>query len=215
LRFILKGHELKTVIILYMLFFLITVASAEVYTWEDANGTNFTDDSSSVPEKYREKPFAQTNVQSGNTNSQVRAGTYRQNRPVAVQENQAAVHQANLEQHRRTAEAKKQQHINTRNFETTLQSLAKFIVIGIILGLCLFVVWIVTIVDIVRSDFIPSSSKTVWMLLVLFLPLLGMVPYIILGSNQKSNSASCKQKQRLVSPARSVSHESKTKGFAI
>ena len=200
---------------MFMLILLTSAASAEVYTWEDANGKNFTDDYSSVPQKYREKSYAENNAQSGNTFQRVRVGTYQQDRPVALQENLAAVHQANLEQHRLAAEAKKQQHINTRNFETTLQSLAKYIFIGLILGLCLFVVWIVTIVDIVRSDFIPSSSKTVWMLLVVFLPLLGMVPYIILGSNQKSNSASCKEKQRLVTPARSVSHESKTKGLAI
>jgi Phospholipase_D-nuclease N-terminal/Domain of unknown function (DUF4124) len=195
-----------------MLFFLTTIASAEVYTWVDANGMNFTDDSSAVPERYREKPLAETKVQpESTTNPLVRVGMYQQNRPVAVQENQAAVHQANLEQHRRAAEAKKQQLITTRNLETTLQSLAKFIVIWIMLGFCLFVVWIVTIVDIARSDFITPSSKTVWMLLVLFLPLLGMVPYIILGSSQKSRSPSCKERQRLVLPARPLHVNQKQK----
>lgn len=202
---------MKTVIILYMLVLLTSVASADVYTWEDANGLNFTDNASSIPEKYRKKLHTETNVQSENRNPLVRVGMYQQNRPVANQENQAAVHQANLEQHRRAAEAKKQHQINTRNFENTLQSLVKFIVIWIMLGFCLFVVWIVTVVDIVRSGFITSSSKTVWMLLVFFLPLIGMVLYIILGSNQKSTSVNCKEKQRLESFSRSDPSESRTK----
>ena len=180
-----KGREMKTAIILYMLILLSSVASAEIYRWEDANGINFTDDSSSVPEKYREKPFAEINAQSEGINPVVRVAITRQNRPAANQENQAAVHQANLEQHRRAAELKKQQQINTEEFQTTLQSLAKFIFIWIMLGFCLFIIWIVTIVDIVRSEFITPSNKTVWMLLVLLLPLLGMVPYLMLGSDQK------------------------------
>jgi cation transport ATPase len=176
---------LKTVIILYMLILLTSVASAEIYRWEDANGINFTDDSSSVPEKYLEKPFAETNAQSESINPHLRVAITQQNRPVANQENQAAVHQANLEHHRRAAEAKKQQQINTRDFQTTLQSLAKFIVIWIILGFCLFTIWIVTIVDIARSEFTTPSNKTFWMLLVLLVPLLGMLPYMILGPDQK------------------------------
>lgn len=169
-----------------MLILLTSVASAEIYRWEDANGINFTDDSSSVPEKYRENPFAETNAQSEGTNPHIKVAITRQNRPVANQENQAVVHQANLEQHRRVAEAKKQQQINTKDFQTTLQTLAKFIVIWIMLGFCLFVIWIITIVDIARSEFITPSNKTAWLLLVLLLPLLGMLPYMILGSNQKS-----------------------------
>ena len=206
---------MKTVVILYMLVFITTVASADVYRWEDANGMNFTDDSSSVPEKYREKSFAETKQQPEDTDSHVRGGMYQQNILAAHQEKLAADHQANLERQRQAAETKKQQHINSRDFDNTLQSLARYIVIGLILGFCLFVVWIVTIVDIVRSDFITPSSKTVWMLLVLLLPLLGMVPYIIMGSNQKNSSLSCRGKQRLVVPARSDSRESKAKSFAI
>jgi len=186
----------NTVIILHLLVLLSSVASADVYTWEDANGLNFTDNSSSMPERHREKLYPETKVQPENANPQARVGMYRQYRPAADQENRAAVHQAGLEQHRRAAEAKKQQQINTMNFENTLQSLARFIVIWLLLGFCLFVIWIATIFDIVRCEFITPSSKTVWMLLVLFLPLIGMVLYIILGSNQKSNPVSCRMKQR-------------------
>jgi len=176
---------LKTAIILFLSVLLASVASAEVYRWEDADGMHFTDNYSSVPEKYREKDIAETDAPSGHTTPHVGVGINRQYRPVANQENKAAVHQANLEQHRRAAQAKKQQQIDTSNFQNTLQSLVKFIVIWIMLGISLFVIWICTIVDIARSEFITPSTKTVWMLLVLLLPLLGMVPYMILGSHQK------------------------------
>jgi cation transport ATPase len=202
--------------------FLTSAASAEVYRWEDANGMNFTDNFSSVPEKYREKssaetnePSAETHMPSGGTNPQVRVGMYRQNRVVAVQENQAAVHQAGLEQQRRAAEGKKQRQKNARDLEDTLQSLVKYIVIGIMLGVCLFAVWIAAIVDITRSVFITSLIKTVWMLLVIFLPLIGMLLYIILGTSQKNDSVSCMEKQRPQLPARPNPGVSKTRQFAL
>lgn len=170
-----------------MLVFLVSAASAEIYSWEDADGVHFTDSPPSVPEKYREKPVSESNVQAEFKDPHVKGGMSQQNTLVANQEKRAADHQASLEQHKQSAEAAKKKQISARKFENTLQSLVKFIVIWIILGFSLFVVWMVTIVDIVRSDFITPSSKTVWMLLVLFLPLLGMLFYMFMGSNQKSN----------------------------
>ena len=189
-----KGHELKVSIILYIVLICTSLASAEVYRWEDANGINFTDNSASVPEKYREIPSAETKVQPGNTNPQARVGMYRQVSPAAGQEQPAAVHRADLAQHRRTAQAREQKQITTRDRENTLQSLAKYIVIWIVLVSCLLVVWIAAIVDIVRSEFVTPLSKTAWMLVVLCFPLLGMLPYMILGSNQKGRSAGCRER---------------------
>jgi hypothetical protein len=189
-----KGHELKVSIILYIVLISTSVASAEVYRWEDANGLNFTDNSASVPERYREKPSAETGVQSGNTGPRARVGMYRQVSPAAALEQQAAVRQADPAHHRRTAQAREQQQITTRDRENTLQSLAKYIVIWIVLVSCLLVVWIAAIVDIVRSEFVTPLSKTAWMLVVLCFPLLGMLPYMILGSNQKGRSAGCRER---------------------
>jgi hypothetical protein len=168
-----------------MLVLLTSAASAEVYRWEDADGMHFTDDSSSVPEKYFVKDVAEINAQSRKFRQPVESGIPQQN---ANQEHQAADFLANQEQHRRTEEVKRQLQINSKDFENTLQSLAKFIVIWILLGFCLFVVWVGTIIDIARSEFVPHSLKTVWMLLVLFLPLLGMLFYMIMGSRQKDTS---------------------------
>ena len=176
---------MKSLIIIYLLVFLSSSASADVYTWEDANGVNFTDDASSIPEMYREEPAAVAKAHFGNSSVPARADKYPQTRRAVEQENRDAARQAGLEQHRQAAQAKNQRQTETRDFESTLKSLAKFVVIWIVLGACLFLVWLATMVDIIRSTFTTPSHKTVWMLLVLFLPLLGMVPYMILGLNQK------------------------------
>jgi hypothetical protein len=181
-----KGRALKTVIVLCMLVLLSSIASAELYRWEDANGINFSDDFASLPERYHEHSSAGTVASPETVDQQVNDGLSRQNKRAASLEQQAADHRANLEQHRQALETFKQKQISAREFDTTLKSLARYIVVGVILGLCLFVVWIVSIVDIVRSGFITTTIKFVWLLLVIFLPLLGMLFYMILGSNQKS-----------------------------
>jgi hypothetical protein len=194
---------------MFMLVLPASAASAEIYRWEDANGINFTDDSSTVPEKYRGRPFAEAGVQSESTDLHARDGINRQYNPDAARENRAAVHQANLDHHMQAAEARKQKQINTRNFQNTLQSLANLIVLWAILGFFLFLIWAATIADIVRSEFVTPSNKTFWLLLVLLLPLLGMVPYLILGPGQKCNSVSSTGGHRLKLPAQLHPAESK------
>jgi len=206
---------LKVFIFFYMLVFITSVASAEVYKWQDENGIHYTDSPASVPDKYRDKVFAETSEQIKNASPPARIGVTQQNNFIAAQKVQAAVYQANLEQKKHAAEAMKQQQISAKIVENGFQSLAKFLVIWIMLGLFLFVIWIVTIVDIVRSEFISPSNKTVWMLLVILIPLLGMLLYMIFGSSQKCNSVSYKEKQRLDFLAQLNPSESKTKDFII
>jgi len=207
---------LKVFIFLYTLVLFTSVASAEVYKWQDENGMHFTDSPSSVPEKYREKVFDATREQIRNVTPQARVAITPQNSPAVIQNNQEALYQAKLEQQMRTAEAAlQQQHVNSKIVEKGFQSLARFLVFWIMLGLFIFVIWIVTIVDIVRSEFTTPANKTVWMLLVIFLPLLGMLLYIILGSSQKCNTASNKEKQRLELLARLRPIDPKSKDFEI
>ena len=49
----------------------------------------------------------------------------------------------------------------------------------------LFLLWLFTLVDLMRSDFIVSTNKITWLILLLFLPPLGVVLYWIIGSKQK------------------------------
>lgn len=52
-------------------------------------------------------------------------------------------------------------------------------------GLMIFILQIVAIVDIVRSNFRNDSDKLIWILVVLFLNILGAILYFAIGSNQK------------------------------
>jgi hypothetical protein len=158
---------------------------------------NYTDNSASIPERYRKKPIAETTAQSAVRTAQVRPGRDPQDRLDAIRETRAADHLANLEQHRRSAEAQKQRQADARELETTLQSLTMFIVIGIIIGICLLGCWAATIVTIARSEFMAPSGKTVWLLVVIFLPLFGMLIYMVLGTTDRSRgSAGCREKRQ-------------------
>ncbi|MFD2161354.1 PLDc N-terminal domain-containing protein [Paradesertivirga mongoliensis] len=51
---------------------------------------------------------------------------------------------------------------------------------------------LICIIDIVRSEFKDSTSKLIWILIVLFLPMLGSLIYLLIGRNQKILSDSRK-----------------------
>jgi hypothetical protein len=52
-------------------------------------------------------------------------------------------------------------------------------------ALILFITWIVTIIDVIRSDFKNPSNKTVWILLLIFMAPLATILYQFMGGNQK------------------------------
>jgi hypothetical protein len=97
----------------------------------------------------------------------------------------------------------------SNNVEDVFQSLARFMILWLIIGFFLFICWISTIVDIVKCEFVTTSNKTVWMLLVLLLPLLGMMLYYIFGFNQKNL-----YKHNVLLHTRLTSRQSKDKDFA-
>lgn len=175
----------RSITLLLTMLLASSLAYAEIYRWDDANGANFTDDSSAVPEKFREKFFAEADAQPESTTPPVKVRMYRQNNPDLYQESKAPVRSANLEQKRGAVEATKHKQLHMENFQNTLQSLVLYIEILVTLGGILFVIWMATIADIIRSEFITPSNKTVWLLLVLLLPLIGMLPYMFMGSDYK------------------------------
>lgn len=211
---------MKTVIILCMLVLISSVTSAEVYKWEDANGMHYTDSPGSVPEKYREKVYAETREQIRNSSPQARVGRPLQDRPVVTLENQAAAYQANLEQQRRVSAAFDQQQAralaaSTKKLEDAFQSLARYMIGWLIFGIIIFIVWILTIIDIVRSEFGAPSNKTVWMLLVILLPLLGMILYCIFGPSQKKQSIGYRNKHQEELIARLKPRDPKDRDFTF
>ena len=58
--------------------------------------------------------------------------------------------------------------------------------IFILIGLSLFVlVPLIALVDIIKNDFRGSNDKVVWVLLVLFVPVVGSVLYFLIGRTQR------------------------------
>ncbi len=56
-----------------------------------------------------------------------------------------------------------------------------------LLGIGLLVIWIWALIDILKSEF-TGNNKIIWLLLVIFIPLLGVILYYFIGRDQKIKS---------------------------
>ncbi len=54
--------------------------------------------------------------------------------------------------------------------------------------LLIFLPFVIAFIDILRSDF-SGNNKIVWLLAVIFVPLIGAVAYLIIGRKQKINTS--------------------------
>ena len=183
---------MKTVIIICLLALLAPVASAEIYRWEDENGMNFTDDPASVPERYREKVPAEATEQIKDPTPQVSVEATQRKVPVVTQEKQVAAYQDDLEQQRReNGEIRQIQAravaVSATNDKEPFPSLATAVVVCILSTLFLLIAWIFTILDVGKSEFVKPSIKAAWMVVVIFMPGIGMLFYYILGLGQKNS----------------------------
>jgi cytochrome bd-type quinol oxidase subunit 2 len=52
-----------------------------------------------------------------------------------------------------------------------------------LIGLLLFIFWIVALVDCIRSN---NSNKLLWIILIILLPFLGTILYFILGKSRSN-----------------------------
>lgn len=48
-----------------------------------------------------------------------------------------------------------------------------------------FILAIAALIDILRSDFRDSNTKLIWVVIVIFVPVLGSILYFIMGGSQK------------------------------
>ncbi len=46
--------------------------------------------------------------------------------------------------------------------------------------------WLLTTIDILKSDFKTDADKIVWFLLVMFVPVIGAILYFFMGSSKKT-----------------------------
>lgn len=63
-----------------------------------------------------------------------------------------------------------------------------FFAIICIISLISFIITLVALIDIVRSDFKGDNDKIIWILLTLFLSPIGAILYFIIGKKQKVGS---------------------------
>ncbi|RPD46694.1 PLDc_N domain-containing protein [Paracnuella aquatica] len=61
------------------------------------------------------------------------------------------------------------------------------IILFAVLSLLLIVLWAAALWDVVRSQFANANDKLVWVLVVLFAPVLGMLFYFLAGRKNKIN----------------------------
>ncbi len=58
----------------------------------------------------------------------------------------------------------------------------------IFISLVYFGLWIYCMIDIIQSKFKDSNMKLIWILVILFAPLIGMLVYLALGKGTKTLS---------------------------
>jgi len=47
------------------------------------------------------------------------------------------------------------------------------------------ILWLCALIEIIRSDFKESSTRIIWILVILFVPFFGWVLYYLIGRNQR------------------------------
>ena len=67
---------------------------------------------------------------------------------------------------------------------------SRFMIVIVIFAIVLFLVWLVTIIDIVKSDFKKDADKIVWFLFVLIIPPIGSFLYLLIGRFKKTETSS-------------------------
>lgn len=58
------------------------------------------------------------------------------------------------------------------------------IFILLVLGI-LFLLPLIALVDVIRSDFRGSNDKLIWVIVILFLNIIGALLYLVIGRNQR------------------------------
>ncbi|MGC9001176.1 PLDc N-terminal domain-containing protein [Caldisericum sp.] len=72
-------------------------------------------------------------------------------------------------------------------FGLGIQEAIMGIIIGIfilVIPLAIFVLWIWALIDLLKSEF-TGYNKLIWLLVLIFLPLLGLILYYFIGRKQK------------------------------
>lgn len=61
---------------------------------------------------------------------------------------------------------------------------------GALIGLGLTVIWVLTLIEIVRSEFTDKTERIVWLLIVILMPFLGTILYLMIGRKKRLDTGS-------------------------
>ena len=62
-----------------------------------------------------------------------------------------------------------------------------FLIFWSVLSLAGIILWIIALVDILRSEFSGHNDKLIWVIVVILAPFLGAILYYIIGRRNKIN----------------------------
>jgi hypothetical protein len=69
-----------------------------------------------------------------------------------------------------------------------IEIFSRYEVLFIVLGFVFFCVWLITIIDIVGSDFKINADKIIWFFFTILIPPVGILLYCFIGRKQKTDS---------------------------
>lgn len=61
---------------------------------------------------------------------------------------------------------------------------------AMIIGLGCTLIWVLAIIEIVKSEFQDKNERLIWLLLVILLPLIGTILYFAIGRKQRLETGS-------------------------
>lgn len=212
---------MKMLLCIILMLIYISLASAETYKWEDANGMHFTDNASSIPEKYREKVLDEARKDSPDQQPHTTTRSERQDGIISYGARTVKSHQPN-ERHDPVPghsiltplSPSKPAHA-PKTIKEAFMPLVKFMTISILIGIFLFLVWLSTLLDIILGNFKDSSNKIIWFLLVFFLPVIGMLLYWMIGLRQKDGGLKPRERDRGGSVTRLYTDKEKDGEFSL
>ncbi|HKZ17154.1 MAG TPA: DUF4124 domain-containing protein, partial [Geobacteraceae bacterium] len=160
---------MKFVLILTSLLLAASIACAETYKWEDADGVHFTDNANSIPEQYRATVIEEARQRSGYYDRQGGANEGLEERSI-VDEVLSGTSDRMHKQHPLAQPSRIDSTKISPRIYQLISSLAGGMAVFILIGLLAFVpLWLYALIDIIRSEFADPSNKILWTILLIFL----------------------------------------------
>ena len=148
------------------------------------------DNGQGVPQDYKEAvKLYRLAADQGNPGAQSNLGTMYYNGTGVPQDYKEAVKWYRLAADQGNAEAQSNLNAMNNNIQPVKENpgfnFLSFWKIVIAIGVIQLIMWIYSIVDVLKSDFKEGFLKIVWLIAIIFLPLFGVILYLTIGRGQK------------------------------